>query len=190
MIRAPFSWTGILLVALGAAAIGTGCSTRDWSSKGPQTRSLKEYDRIDIRPLATEIPPGKEMREEVRQRIPAFASAFPAELRPRIYRRHILNASAGRLVVLEGSITRYDVTEIPSSTSVPFTTTVEMDIVLKDESGERIGGGKASGTGYGETLVRSMDAAERQTATAIAEHLRKSIRGSSEKAPADSPEER
>jgi hypothetical protein len=184
--------TGILVVLLGAA-FSAGCKNREFTTSGSQSHSLKDFDRIEIKPLTSSVPPGTEIPEDVRQRLPAFASGFPSELRPRIYRRHILDASTGRLLVLECVITKYDVVDqqqsITPGESNPAGATVELEVILKDDAGARIGGGKASGTGYGETRSRAMDNAEKKVATAIAEHLRKSIRGS-EKGPADSPEEK
>jgi hypothetical protein len=182
---------GILLVLVGAI-LGTGCKNREFAPSGPQSHSLKDFDRIEIKPLASSVPPGTELPDDVRQRLPAFASGFPSELRPRIFRRHILDASTGRLLVLECVITKYEVVNQQSSTpgdSNPAGATVELEVILKDDAGAQIGGGKASGTGYGETRSRAMDNAEKKVATAIAEHLRKSIRGS-EKVPAESPDEK
>ena len=168
-----------------------GCSFKEFTPVGPQTRPLREFDRIEVRPFTTNLVQGVPQAEELSKRLPAFASSFSAELRSRLYRKNLLNAAKGRLLVLEGSVTKFETAgeaPITRSSSNTITGTVEIEVVFKDETGERVGGGKVSATAHQDTPAFALELAEKRTVVAVAEHLRRSIRGGSEPPAEEAPE--
>jgi hypothetical protein len=110
-------------------------------------------------------------------------------LRERLDKKKILTAPKGRLLVLEGTVSKYEVVGQPPVTRFDnncLTATIEVDIVLKDEMGTRVGGGKASATAGRRSTNLAFDEAEGRLAAAVLDFIKNSIRGGSGSAPAPS----
>jgi hypothetical protein len=183
--------SGIAILALLAVGlVSPSCKPREFKADSAPSRSLREFDRIEIRPLTTAEGVGKDLPDGVKDRLPTFAGTFPAELRPRIYRKHILNASSGRLLILQGVVTRY---ELSGNVSGPPTDTpsiggqVEIEMTFTDEGGQRVSGGRASAVSNATSAAIALDLAEKRAAAAVADYLRKAVKGG-EKTPADPPD--
>jgi hypothetical protein len=174
------------------AALAPACKPREFKADAPPSESLREFDRVEIRPLSTTGTEIRGVPESLKDRLPTFASTFPAELRPRVYRKHILNASTGRLLILEGIVTLYEVTGDESHGRFDTPTIsgqVEIELTFTDEAGKRIAGGKASGVSNATTVALALDLAEKRVAAAVADYLRKAVKTGDKAAPepADKP---
>ena len=83
------------------------------------------------------------------------------------------------MVTLEGALVRYDCEDRPISyarDTLDNKATIEIDVVLKDSKGARIGGGKASVFALGPSPEVAMKDAEKRMLRAIRDHLRKHAR--------------
>jgi hypothetical protein len=185
----PHSATRTLLwtLVLSAFAVQGGCRSRDFQPEGSTTKSLRQFDLIEIRPLSGELVSPEGMPQELVARFPGFKSGFPTDLRERLDKKKLLTAPKGRLLVLEGTVSKYGVVGVAPSTRFDnnsLSATIEVDIVLKDETGTRVGGGKASATGGQRTKDLALAEAEKGLVAAVVDFIKKSIRGGSESAPA------
>jgi hypothetical protein len=174
----------LLLVA--SAALAPSCKPHEFTPDASPAQSLREYDRIEIRPLSTTGTQMNGVPEDLKDRLPTFAATFPAELRPRVYRKHILNASTGRLLILEGTITRYELTgnlNLPPSETPAIVGKIEIEMKFSDENGKRIVGGKASASSDAHSGLQALDLVEKRAAAAVADYLRRAVKGGAKAAP-------
>jgi hypothetical protein len=85
------------------------------------------------------------------------------------------------MLILQASLLKYDCeSRSPAYENDRLTNqgTIEVEIVLSDESGKRIGGGKATMTALGSTPELAMKEAQKKIIAAIGDYLKKSARGS------------
>jgi hypothetical protein len=164
-----------LLVVLAAAA---GCTRADYVPDGALDRPLTQFDRIDIRPLVLKLPPVQDIETVVSPE--RFLPFFRKDLLSRLLRRNVLSLSNGNLLVLQGSLTSYRCESRQPThqrDNLLHKAKVEVDILLTDETGKRIGGGRSSIEYTGQTLDGAMSGAEVRVVRAIAAYLRKASKG-------------
>lgn len=167
---------GSLLLVLAAAA---GCSRADYVPDGALARPLTQFDRIDIRGLANKLPPPPAAANENAVSPERFLQYFRRDLLSRLLRRNILSLSNGNLLVLQGALTGYRCeSRAPTHQrdNLLHKATVEVEILLTDEAGKRIGGGKSSIEYSGTTQDGALNGAEVRIVRAIAAYLRKATR--------------
>jgi len=167
---------GAVLVILAA---GWACSRADYVPDGPLAKPLAQFDRIDVRAIANKVPekPG----EPPSVAPDTFLQGFRKDLTHRLHRRKVLSLSSGPALILEGSLLRYECeSRKPTHAKDTMTNkgTIELEIVMTDQAGTRIGRGKASIEYLGNTQDGAMSGAETRILRAIAAYLRKSATGS------------
>lgn len=173
-----------LLVVLAAAA--GGCSRADYVPDGALARPLTQFERIDIRPLVMKLPPVQNNETAVSSE--RFLQFFRRDLLSRLLRRNVLSLSNGNLLVLQGSLTSYQCeSRQPTNPrdNLLHKAKVEVEILLTDETGKRVGGGKSSIEYASQSLDGAMSGAEVRVVRAIAAYLRKASKGQA----SDEPDE-
>jgi hypothetical protein len=180
--------SGAILLLLATA----GCSTPDFVPSGSPTQPLREFDRVDAQPLKQAIVRREGVRPEPAVPPDAFLQSFRKDLVHRVTRRKVLDLQSGPMLMLEGTLLRYDYDDRRPSgahdTHV-FIGFIEIDVVIKDGSGKKIGGGKAAVSGTGSSPESSLKSAERRAIAAIGDYVRKLARRTPgpEKAEAEDP---
>ena len=177
-------------VAAAAAflALLCACSRADYVPDGPLAKPLGQFDRIDVRTLSNKAAPTSGEATAVSP--DAFIQLFRKDLTNRLHRRKVLNLASGPMLILDGSVLKYQCeSRKPAYARDNLTNKamVEVEIVLTDQSGARIGGGKASIEYLGSTQDGAFSGAETRIIRAIAAYLRKAVRGAEPDEPDDSP---
>jgi hypothetical protein len=175
-----------LILATAILAAASGCTRAAFVPDGPLARPLTEFERVDVRPLLNKMPAGAGSAEPPAASPNLFLQSFRKEMTSRLQRSKVLNLTNGPMVILEGTLLRYTCERRPPSYAKDNLTdkgTIEVTIVLTDEAGKRLGGGKAAVEYAGSTPDAAMKGAEKRIVAAIAGYLRKSVRGKEPEAP-------
>jgi hypothetical protein len=179
---------GVAILLLLAAA---GCGTPEFVASGSPTRSLKEFDRVDASPLKqalVQVVQKEGASSKFAVPSAAFLQSFRKDLVHRVTRRKVMDLQSGPLLMLECTLLRYDYDDRApkshSDTNV-FTGYIEIDVVMKDESGKQIGGGKAAVSAIGPSPESALKGAEKQAISVIAGYIRKLAR----RTPGSEPED-
>jgi hypothetical protein len=167
---------GPLLVLLAAAA---GCSRAEYVPDGPLAKPLTQFERIDIRPLADKLPATRPESDLPGVSPQNFMQFFRKDLTLRLLRRNVFALSNGPLLVLQGSLVHYHCeSRKPTHAKDNLTNkaTIVVEILLTDEAGNRVGGGKSSIEYGGSTQDGALNGAEVRVVRAVAAYLRKAAR--------------
>ena len=166
---------GRLGAALAILTAASGCARSSYVADGALTRPLTQFERIDVRPLLNKLP-----AEASPVSPDAFLQQFRKDLTSRLQKKKVLNLTNGPMVILEASLLKYvHEGRAPSYAKDNLTDkgTIEVAIVMTDESGKRIGGGKATIEYASQSMDGAMKGAEKRIVYAITDYLRKSVRG-------------
>ena len=169
-----------LLLATAILATASGCSRGAFVPDGPLAEPLTRFERIDVRPMVNKLPKKGAAAGSTAASPDSFLQAFRRDLTSRLQKKKVLNLTNGPLVILEASLLNYRCESRPPSYEKDNLTdkaTVEIQILLTDESGKRIGGGKAAAEYSSQTTDGALRGAEKRVVYAISEFLRKSAKG-------------
>ncbi len=168
MSRAP--WT--FLLALGFA----GCAAPDFVIEGPFVRSLKEFRRLEIRPVQVALQSANPAPEQL-QGAKAFAAEFGDALLHRLHRRGRLDAVQGPTLVLECRVLKYEWKETAGNESVESRTNavIQVSVSFRDESGARFGSGSVTATGAGSTPRDALEDARNGAVASVTKFIRKGM---------------
>ncbi|HVE41039.1 MAG TPA: hypothetical protein VNM14_14185 [Planctomycetota bacterium] len=176
----------IVLLLLGA----TACSTPEFIPVGAPTRPLRSFDRIDAAALRESIPKKDPPPVQAPPSPSAFLQSFRKDLILRLHRKQVFDAPSGPVLMVEGSLLRYETGDRKPSGKQDtdlFAGFVDLDVVLRDEKGTRIGGGRASVIGTGSTPDMALSNAEKKAVWAITSYLRKQANKGPTKGEPDEP---
>ncbi len=154
----------------------TGCGAPEFVAEGPLLRPLNQFKRMEARPLSNQLQSMAGLPER-----DAWAATFSKDYRKRLYlglhRRKTLDALEGPILVLEGSVTKYEWSTTPgtSDTSERTTGTLVVEFAFWDESGTRLGGGRVTAVEYGLTPREAMQKAEKHVVASVVKFIRKAI---------------
>jgi hypothetical protein len=171
-----------LVLATAILAAVSGCTRAAFVPDGPLARPLTEFERVDIRALVDKMPAAGPAAASP----DSFLKDFRKALTSRLQRSKVLNLTNGPMVILEGTLLRYHCESRPPSYAKDNLTdkaTIEVAIVLTDEAGKRVGGGKAGVEYAGQSADAACKGAEKRIVAAIAGYLRKSARGKEPESP-------
>lgn len=178
---------------LGAALLLSGmlgCSTPDYVPMGPVSQPLTRFERIDPAVLKNGILKQDPPPAEAPPSPEAFLQSFRKDMVQRLRRKKLFDMPTGPMLALEGTLKRYDYeSRKPSGRQDNnlFAGFVNVEVVLKDEKGMRIGGGLASVSGSGPTPDAAMTHAERRAVWAISDYLRRQVKKGPDKPEPDEP---
>jgi len=109
-----------------------------------------------------------------------FIQTFQQDLTNRLHRKKVIHYASGPTLTLEASLLQYDCESRSPSYQQDLLTnkgTLAIESVLTDESGRRIGGGKATMAGAGFSPENAMKETQKKLVAAIGDYLKKSARG-------------
>lgn len=159
----------------------SGCTRADFVADAAPARPLTQFNRIDVRALANQVPPREADPDQPAASPDRFLAGFRKDLTARLQRRKVLNLSSGPMLVLDAALVRYHCESRKPTHAKDMMTKkafVEVQVVLSDETGNRIGSGKASIEYLGQTQDGAMSGAEARIMRAIASYLRRSAKAS------------
>jgi len=175
---------GRLVAAFLILATVGACSRADYVPDGALAKPLTSFDRIDVRALQNKTSP---KTGDAAQASPdKFIEFFRKDLTARLHRRKAFNLASGPMLVVDGSVLKYECeSRTPSNPKDTMTNkaTVEIEIMLSDQSGARLGGGKCIIEYLGSTQDGALNGAEVRVSRAIAAYLRKPGKGEKDEDP-------
>jgi hypothetical protein len=177
---------GGVLLLLAAA----GCSTPEFVQAGAPTRPLKSFDRVDVAALHESLAKKDPPPAEAPPSPAAFLQSFRKDLMLRLHRKKLFDAAGGPVLKVEGSLLRYESGDRKPGSKQDtdlFAGYVDLDVVLRDETGSRIGGGRASVIGTGSTPDTALSNAEKKAVWAVSSYLRKQVTKGPDKGEPDEP---
>jgi hypothetical protein len=104
----------------------------------------------------------------------------------RLQKKKVLNLTNGPMVTLQVCLLKYECESrepLSQRDTLDNSGTIEVEVVMTDESGMRFGGGKAAIVNLGSSPEGAMKGAEKRIVSAIGEYLRKSARVTGVEAP-------
>jgi hypothetical protein len=165
---------GRFVAVLAIVSTGFACSRADYVPDGPLAKPLTGFDRIDVRALQNKVPP--KTAEQATVSPDKFIEFFRKDLTARLHRRKAFDLASGPQLIVDGSVLRYQCESRPPTHAKDNMTnkaTVEVEIVLTDQAGARLGGGKCFIEYLGSTQDGALNGAETRISRAIAAYLRK-----------------
>jgi len=166
---------GSILLLLGAS----GCSTSEFIPAGSPTRPLRSFERVDATVLRNAIPKKDPPPVEAPPSPSAFLQSFRKDLILRLLRKKIYPMTSGPLLVVDGSLLRYETgsrkPEGKQDTDL-FAGFVDLEVILRDDKGTRIGGGRASVIGTGSTPDMALSNAEKKAVWAVTDYFRRQVK--------------
>ncbi|HVE39437.1 MAG TPA: hypothetical protein VNM14_06075 [Planctomycetota bacterium] len=164
-----------LLITLSA------CTKAAYVADGPLARPLTQFNRIDVRAITNKAPAMPATSETPPPPADKFVQTFRLDLTNRLLRKKVLHYASGPMLILEAALLKYRCESRSPSYErdiLVFQGTIEVEIALSDESGKRIGGGKAVMTAPGSTPELAMKEAQKKIVASIGDYIKKSARGS------------
>jgi hypothetical protein len=158
----------------------SACTRASYVADGPLARPLTQFNRIDVRAVENKVPAKAAAPETSPPPADKFLQSFRLDLTNRLHRKKVLHFASGPMLILQASLLKYDCdSRSPSYENDRLTSqgTIELEIVLSDESGKRIGGGKAAMTGLGSSVENAMKETQKKIVAAIGDYIKKSARG-------------
>lgn len=160
------------------------CGPPRFDTEGMPAPSLREFDRIEIRPLILELSDAT-IPSERKEWAVAFSKEYRRPLYHRLRRSKVLDLPDGKLLIVEGKLLKYeweqdsqDTQRSPSSLG-----SIAIELTFKDESGLQITHGHVSETGRGSSARLAMETTEKQVVSVVATFIRKSARRKDEPLP-------
>jgi len=171
------------------SALVAGCAAPDFVVDGPFGRSLKEFRRIEIRPVRLALE-SQNPTQEQSQRAREFAAEFGNALVHRLHRRGYLDAAEGPTLVLECRVLKVEWTEVAGNEYSPSRSDarIQLAVTFRDESGTRIGSGRVSASGAGSMPRFALENARNGAVASVYKFLRKGVGRHLEKGSEEIPE--
>lgn len=169
---------GRFVAVLAIMATGWACSRADYVPDGPLAKPLIGFDRIDVRALQNKVPP--KTADALPTSPDKFIEFFRKDLTARLHRRKAFSLASGPMLIVDGSVLKHQCESRPPTHARDNMTnkaTVEIEIVLTDQAGTRLGGGKCFIEYLGSTQDGALNGAETRISRAIAAYLRKPDKG-------------
>jgi hypothetical protein len=161
---------GVLLV------LASGCPSPTLVPEGTFTRPLREFARIEPRPLALDLDQTQDLSGRMEQ-AQAFSREYRKELLYRLHRRRILDQLEGPLLLLDGRLKTYRWTVTPGTAETPEQVegTIAVSFTFLDGKGVPIGSGTVTATETGSEPRGVMERAEKRLVYSVYKFLRKEI---------------
>jgi hypothetical protein len=175
-----------LAALIATLAALSACAKGVYVADGPLARPLTQFERIDVRAMANKVPAGQEPSETPPSSADKFLHSFRLDLTNRLHRKRVLHLASGSMLILQASLIKYECVSRSQSNDrdiLAYQGTIEVEVVLTDESGKRIGGGKASNSEMGSTAEDAMKEAQKKIVAGIGDYIKKSARGSARDVP-------
>jgi hypothetical protein len=157
-------------------ALSAGCAAPNFVPDGPFGRSLKDFRRVEIRPVRVTLE-SKNATKEQAERAREFAAEFGGALVHRLHHRGYLDAAEGPTLVLESRVLKCEWTEIAGNDTSPSHSDalLRVAVTFRDESGTRIGGGTVTATGAGAMPRFALENARNGAVASLYKFIRKGI---------------
>jgi hypothetical protein len=171
-----------LTALLATLATLSACAKAAYVPDGVLTQPLTQFNSIHVRPVENKVPAKAKATAPESPPPPAeqFLQSFGPDLTSRLQRKKVLHYTTKPTLVLQASLLRYDCESRSRSYEKDRLTsqgTIEVLIVLSDEEGKRVGGGKATMTAAGSSVENAMKEAQKRIVLAVSDYIKKSVRG-------------
>jgi hypothetical protein len=169
-----------LTALLATLATLSACARATYVADGPLAQPLTQFNSINVRPIENKVPAKAAAPESPPPPAELFLQTFKPDLMSRLQRKKVLHYTTKPTLILQVSLLKYDCESRARSYEKDRLTTqgtIEVELVLSDESGKRIGGGKAAMTAPGSSPENAMKEAQKRIVAAFGDYLKKAVRG-------------